>query len=116
MPEAARRGATCCGRIEAGAEAAIDSRRAWLVVLSAFAASFVVFGVVYSFGVFLKPVAAEFDAGPAAAAAFFSITVAVYYALGAFAGNAADRFGPRAIVATGAAILGLGLCLTALVH
>jgi hypothetical protein len=39
-----------------------DSARAWLMVAAAFLASFVVFGVIYSFGVFLKPMAAEFDA------------------------------------------------------
>lgn len=94
----------------------VDSGRGWLVVAAAFSASFVVFGVVYSFGVFLKPVAAEFGADSAAVAAFFSITAAVYYALGAFAGRAADRFGPRIIVAAGAAVLGLGLGLTALVR
>jgi MFS family permease len=93
----------------------VDSGRAWLVVLGAFAASLVVFGVVYSFGVFLQPVAKEFHADPAETSAFFSITSVVYYALGAFAGRAADRLGPRIVIATGAATLGLGLCLTAFV-
>jgi MFS family permease len=96
-------------------KAAMDTGRAWLVVAAAFSSSFVVFGVVYSFGVFLQPLAAEFQADPTAASAFFSITAVVYYGLGAFAGRAADRFGPRAIVAVGAAMLGLGLGLTALV-
>ena len=59
--------------------------------------SFVVFGVVYSFGVFLQPIGAEFHADPTVSSAFFSITAVVYYGLGAFAGRAADRFGPRAI-------------------
>jgi len=96
--------------------AAMDTGRAWLVVAAAFSSSFVVFGIVYSFGVFLQPIATEFHADPTAASAFFSITAVIYYALGAFAGRAADRFGPRAIVAAGAAIFGLGLGLTALVH
>ncbi len=94
----------------------VDSARAWLVALAAFAASFVAFGVMYSFGVFLQPVAVEFHAEPAAATAFFSIASVVYYAAGALAGRAADRLGPRIIVAAGAAILGLGLCFTAFVH
>jgi hypothetical protein len=59
-----------------------DSPRAWLMVAAAFLASFVVFGVIYSFGVFLKPMAAEFDANAAGASAFFSITAAVFYASG----------------------------------
>lgn len=64
----------------------------------------------------LQPIAVEFQAEPTAASAFFSITTVVYYALGAYAGRAADRFGPRAIVAVGATILGLGLSLSALVN
>lgn len=100
--------------IEPRAKAAVDTSRAWLVVAAAFLSSFVVFGVVYSFGVFLQPIATEFHADPTATSAFFSITSVIYYALGAFAGRAADRFGPRAIVGAGAAILGLGLGLTAL--
>jgi MFS family permease len=86
------------------------------MVAAAFLASFVVFGVIYSFGVFLKPMAAEFDANAAGASAFFSITAAVFYASGAITGRLADRFEPRRIVAVGAAALGCGLCLTALAN
>jgi MFS family permease len=114
MREASR--ATHRGNIEAIAAAVMDTGRAWLAVAAAFAASFVVFGIVYSFGVFLKPVAAEFGAAPTAVAAFFSITASAYYGLGAFAGRAADRLGPRIVVMAGAAVLGLGLALTALVR
>ena len=39
-----------------------DSPRAWVVVFAAFLVSFVTFGVTYSFGVFLKPLEAEFHA------------------------------------------------------
>jgi MFS family permease len=91
-----------------------DSGRAWLMVAAAFLASFVVFGVIYSFGVFLKPMAAEFNANAAGASLFFSITAAVFYASGAATGRLADRFEPRRIVALGAFALGAGLCLTVL--
>jgi MFS family permease len=85
------------------------------MVAAAFLTSFVVFGVIYSFGVFLKPLAAEFGANAAASSAFFSITAAVFYASGALTGRLADRFEPRCIIAIGAVALGSGLCLTALV-
>lgn len=115
MATARRRRRAACPR-DGSVAAGVDSGRAWLVVLSAFAASFVVFGIVYSFGVFLQPVAAEFSADPTETSLFFSLTAVVYYGLGAPAGRAADRLGPRIVVAAGAAILGLGLVLTASVH
>lgn len=91
-----------------------DSVRAWLMVAAVFIAGFVVFGVIYSFGVFLKPMADEFHASTAAASGFFSITAVIQYSLGAFTGRLTDRFGPRRIVTVGAVAFGLGLGLTAL--
>jgi MFS family permease len=94
--------------------AAADTARAWLIAGAAFAASFVTFGVIYSFGVFLRPIATAFHADAAAGSAFFSITAVVYYGLGAVAGRLADRCEPRILIMAGAVILGLGLCLTAM--
>jgi MFS family permease len=91
----------------------VDSGRAWAVAAAAFFASAVALGIIYSFGVFLQPIATDLRAGTAAVSAFFSITSLVYYALGAAAGRLADRCGPRPIVAGGALILALGLCATA---
>ena len=93
----------------------VESPFAWIIVASAFFASSVVFGVIYSFGVFLQPMAADFRVDVAAVSGFFSITSIVYYLLGAPAGRLADRCGPRPVVAAGAVILGAGLCLTAAV-
>ncbi|HKS88917.1 MAG TPA: MFS transporter [Stellaceae bacterium] len=76
-------------------------------------ASSIAFGVIYSFGVFLKPMAADFRVNTASISAFFSITAVFYYMFGAPAGRIADRYGPRAVVAAGSLILGTGLCLTA---
>jgi hypothetical protein len=44
----------------ADSNSAIDSPRAWIIVVAAFFGSFVVFGITYSFGVFLKPIATSF--------------------------------------------------------
>ena len=62
----ARRGAVR-RRMELDPTPGVDSARAWLVALAAFSASFVAFGVMYSFGVFLQPVAVEFHAEPTVA-------------------------------------------------
>lgn len=100
------------GRARAFAET--DSLRAWPVVGAAFFASSVAFGVIYSFGVFLQPMAADFRADAGAVSAIFSITAIVYYVMGAPAGRLADRYGPRVVVAAGVAIFAGGLWLTAI--
>lgn len=90
-----------------------DSGAGWLVVLSAFIAGFVVFGVMYSFGVFFTPMEAEFHASRTGVSVFFAITGMLFYASGLITGGLSDRFGPQRIVAAGAVIMGAGLTLTA---
>jgi MFS family permease len=91
----------------------LDSRRGWAVVAAAFTAMFVAFGIAYSYGAFLEEMRAEFGAGRATAAVFFSLTSLLYFGLGGLSGAAADRFGPRRVLLVGAAALGLGLVATA---
>lgn len=93
-----------------------DSPRAWLMAAAAFLAGFVVFGIVYSFGVFAGPTAAEFHASSAVTSALFSITGFVFYALGPLTGHLSDRFGPKIVVGAGAVLLGAGLALTAFIE
>jgi hypothetical protein len=68
-----------------------DSLRAWLTVAAAFLAGFVVFGILYSFGVFIEPMASEFDASRAATSAFFSVAGLAFYALGPLSATASGR-------------------------
>ncbi|MGH7913801.1 MAG: MCT family MFS transporter [Candidatus Binataceae bacterium] len=93
----------------------IDSPRAWLTVTAGFLACFALFGVTYSFGAFFKPMAQEFGATREAVSAIFSITAALYFALGPLTGYLSDRFGPRPVVAAGALIAGGGVILTAFI-
>lgn len=93
---------------------AIDSVRAWIIVVASFFSSSIVFGTIYSFGVFLKPMAGEFHVNSASISIVFSITSIIFYVLAAPAGRLADRYGPRTVIAAGAAVLGSGLCLTAI--
>jgi len=90
-----------------------DSLRGWLVALSAFIAGFVVFGVMYSFGVFFTPMEAEFHASRTATSVFFAITGMLFYFFGSITGRLSDRFGPRRVVLAGAIAMGAGLALTA---
>ena len=91
----------------------VDSRRSWVVLVSAFLAMFTVFGVAYSFGEFFGPMADEFGTSRSATAFFFSITTFAYFALGIFSGRIADRVGPRRVVIFGAVCMVAGLLLTA---
>ena len=83
------------------------------MVAAAFIAGFVVFGVMYSFGAFFQPMAAEFHADRAQTSAFFSITGMIFYMSGSLAGHLSDRLGPRIVVGTGATVMGASLVLTA---
>lgn len=91
----------------------VDSPSAWLVVAAAFIVGFVVFGILYSFGAFLAPIAVEFAVGSAAVSALFSITGLIFYFAGPITGHLGDRFGPRPLVLLGALVLAAGLALTA---
>jgi MFS family permease len=90
-----------------------DSLAGWLAALSAFIAGFVGLGVMYTFGVFFTPMAAEFHASRTATSVFFAITGMLFYLFGSVAGRLSDRFGARRIVLVGAIIMGAGLALTA---
>lgn len=76
---------------------------------------FVTFGVLYSFGVFFKPMTAEFGAGRGATSLVFSITAFIAYILGPATGHLSDRLGPRLVLATSAVTMGVGLVLTAFI-
>lgn len=92
--------------------AEFDSPRAWWMVAAAFVAMFATYSVAYSFGVFFKPMAAQFGADRSATSAMFSLTVLVWCVLGPVTGHLSDRFGPRIVLASGALVMGLGLALT----
>jgi len=82
-------------------------------VAAAFAVSVLGYGVQYSFGVFLKPLALDFQwsrAATAGAFAAFTIGRGVY---GIVMGAMTDRYGPRVVVGAGALLMGMGMMLTA---
>jgi MFS family permease len=90
--------------------------RAWLVVLGAFLGAFVSFGVTYTFGVFLKPIALEFHVGHATMSVLFSIIAALTFFVAPFTGKLADQYGPRPVVGTGAVLICVALVATSRVH
>ncbi|MGY1915212.1 MFS transporter [Blastococcus sp. SYSU DS0973] len=92
--------------------AAVDSVRSWVMVAAGFAGMFVTFGIAYSFGAFLGPMAEEFGSGRGMTSAFFALTSLTYFGLGALSGVAVDRYGPRRVLLVGAVALGAGLAAT----
>ena len=101
---------------EVTAEPEVDSARGWVVVAAAFLSTFVVFGIVYSFGAFFDSMAEDFGTGKGATALMFSITTAWYFGLGLVSGKVADRVGPRPVLLVAAGMLGLALLATSRVQ
>lgn len=99
------------------ASTSIDSPLAWRMaaVAFAFATGFIVFGVVYSFSVFLEPMTADFESSRSATSALYAIASSAFYFLGPATGLASDRFGPRALAGIGALVMAVGLAATAFV-
>ncbi|MBL8343756.1 MAG: MFS transporter [Rubrivivax sp.] len=81
----------------------------WVVVWACFTALAVIFGVSYSFAAFFQPFAAEFGAARADVSLVFGTSGLVYFALGAFGGMLADRFGPRRVTSAGMLTIAVAL-------
>lgn len=90
-----------------------ETARAWAVAWAAFAANFVTFGVLFSFGVYLTPIAEGFDTTTGPVSPLFSAAVLVYYFAGAVGGRLGDRYGARSVVLAGAITIGGALYLAA---
>jgi MFS family permease len=95
--------------------ASVDSPFAWRIAAVAFAVGFIVFGVIYSFGVFLEPIMADLGSSRSATSALYAIASSAFYFLGPATGSLGDKFGPRAITGVGVLAMGGGLAATAFV-
>ncbi|MFC6961877.1 MFS transporter [Halocatena marina] len=67
----------------------------WVVVAACFLATGVVFGMTYSFGVFLDPLAVTFDTSTARTSLVFGVQLFVLYAAAAPMGGLVEWLGPR---------------------
>jgi sugar phosphate permease len=88
----------------------------WYVVLGTFLVLTVNYGVRYSFGVFVKPMADEYQWSRSVVSAAFSLLVLVYGIAGIFTGRLVDRIAPRWLITFGALLTTAGLFLTALIR
>ena len=85
----------------------------WIVVGAVHVVLFVIFGVAYSFAAFFNSFQQEFGASRGDVSVVFSICSFLYFLVGLFAGQIADRIGPRPVAIVGMAMLAVGLALAA---
>ena len=88
-------------------------RRSWIVLGATFVSLGMVYGVWYSYSVFLVAFLKEFGWSRSLVSGAFSLFVIVQGICSPFIGWLAGRFGPRPLLVAGGGILGIGLALTA---
>lgn len=81
----------------------------WVVVAACFLATGVVFGMTYSFGVYLDPLAATFHASTARTSLVFGVQLFVLYTAAAPMGGVVEWLGPRRGLVLAAALVGGGM-------
>ena len=91
----------------------IQNRRGWIMVATTFVTLAVIYGVWYSYSVFLVALVREFGWSRSLVSGAFSFFVLVHGGLGPVVGWMARRFGPRRLFLIGGVVMGAGLALTA---
>ncbi|MBI3249306.1 MAG: MFS transporter [Deltaproteobacteria bacterium] len=84
----------------------------WVVVVCAFFALCIAYGIQFTFGVFMPTISADTGWDRGSLSLPYSLYVFVYSALGAVTGRCTDRWGPRIVLTIGACLLGSGILLT----
>ena len=84
----------------------------YAIVLYTFLIMLIMWGTLYSFGVFFKPLLTEFGWTRAMTSSVFSLNMLLYGALAIVTGRLTDRIGPRIIITVCGFLLGLGYLLT----
>jgi MFS family permease len=88
----------------------------YVIVAVIFILQIVMFGPRVSFGVFIKPITAEFDWPRALVAGAFSVSTIIQAFSSIFMGWLNDRKGPRFVLTICGILVGTGLCLMFFVH
>jgi len=88
----------------------------WVIVVAATLVSAFSWGTLYAFGVFFKPIIAEFSWSRAATSGAFSLNMIVYGLSSILMGRLSDRHGPRISVFLGGIFIGLGTFLSSQIN
>jgi len=87
-----------------------------ILVIIAFFVMVASWGVYNAFGVFFKPLQAEFGWSSAVTSGAFSLSMIIYGVLGIIVGGLTDRFGPRIVMTICGFLVGLGFVLMSQVN
>lgn len=90
-----------------------ESRRGWVVVGATFVTLGLVYGIWYSYSVFLVAFLREFGWSRSLVSGAFSVFVIIHGCMSPLSGWLGDRVGPRRLILAGGCILGFGLLLVA---
>jgi MFS transporter, OFA family, oxalate/formate antiporter len=88
----------------------------YVIVVVSFLIGVAMYGAYFSYGVFLKPMIAEFGWSTSVISGAFSLSMIFHGVFGIVMGNYTDKFGPKAIVAFCGFFLGLGYLLLSQTH
>lgn len=88
----------------------------YVIVIAGFIIFTAVFGLNYTYGIFFKPLIAEFGWSRAVTSAAYSIMTIIAGILGIIAGRLSDRFGSRIVCTVSGVCLGLGFILMSQVN
>ena len=88
----------------------------WQIVNVLFWLNAILMGTVLIFGVFFKPLEAEFNISRAITSSIVSVYMVSMAIVALLGGWALDRFGPKRLVLVMGFLTGLGLLLTSQVH
>lgn len=81
----------------------------WIVAWACFVASLVVFGMTYSFGVFVDAMMVSFEASRGRISLVYGVHTFVLFVSAGLVGGLVDAIGPRRMLTVGGVLLGAGL-------
>lgn len=95
---------------------AVSPRRAWIAVSIVFVTIGFAGGLWHMFGIFVKPLEADFQVSRTSVSLVVSIAQFVYFLMMMVMGKILDRFSPRGVIIAGTSVLGMGALLSGFVQ
>jgi MFS family permease len=87
----------------------------WRVVAAGFVLLLLMFGLRFSFGLYIKPMAETFSASRASISGSASLYMVFYSLFALIAGRFADKYGPKRVLIGGVLFMGVGMLLSSVV-